>query len=160
MISIVPPLNWTLSSLPTKIVVWRQGFFLSFVHNYAPLSSAPLFPLTPTLGSVARISHSPWANNVPFRVDEEGHSCQGRQESREESNHSITLCPRLSQLLPKHPNSPPRSLHQRLGAGLQSQLQPCSAQRATVSPAGERHNLAVIIVETPLRTFTILFDMQ
>lgn len=26
-----------------------------------------------------------------------------RQESSEESNHSITLCPRLSQLLPKTP---------------------------------------------------------
>lgn len=36
-----------------------------------------------------------------------------------ESNHSITLCPRLSRLLPKHPNAPPRSSHQSPGLGLQ-----------------------------------------
>lgn len=135
-----PPQPYPLPPLPTKIVVWRQGFFLSFAHNYALFHLPPLFPLTPTLGSVARISHSPRANNVPFRVDEEGHSCQGRQESSEESNHSITLCPRLSQLLPKHPNSLPHSSHQRPGPGLQPQRQPCAAQRVTVSPSREKHS--------------------
>lgn len=30
--------------LPTKIVVWRQGFFLSFAHNYAPFHLPPCSP--------------------------------------------------------------------------------------------------------------------
>lgn len=109
-IPLQPP---TPSPPPTKIVIWRQGFFLSFAHNYAPFHLPPCSPWPLTLGSVARISHSPRADNVPFRVDEEGHSCQGRQECSEQSNHSITLCPHLSQLLPKHPNISPRSSHQR-----------------------------------------------
>ncbi|CAL8403135.1 unnamed protein product [Arctogadus glacialis] len=89
--------------------------------NTAPARSPPLW--------CRRISHSLRSHNVPFlRVDEEGHSHQGRQESKKECNHSITRRPPSRTPttrgpprpgpLPKHPNmpAPRRPKHQRASA--------------------------------------------
>lgn len=89
---IVLPLT---SRLPTKIVVWRQGFFLSPAHNYVRfhLPPVPLDPSSRVSGQDIPLSSR---HNVPFRVNEEGHSCQGRQESERRvitPSHCAPVCP-------------------------------------------------------------------
>lgn len=63
-------------------------------------------------------------------MDEEGHSCQGRQESSMESNHSITLCPRLSRSCP---NTQTLLLGPHIKAGT----------AAVISPALHRRRLCI-----------------
>lgn len=147
------PFTPTLCPLPTKIVVWRQGFFLSFACNYAPFHLPPCSPWPLLWGQWPGYPTLLRPIMCLLGWMKRGHSCQGRQESSEESNHSITLCPRLSRLLPEHPNAPPRRSHQRPGPGPWPRLRPWAAQRATVRHRLEKKNCGsehgLQSVETP-----------